>query len=423
VERLDFRPELSLPLSGDGWHTLTSVAVRETFASRSRTLPIPPVELTNPINRASVELSVDARPPAIERDFTTPHALARLLGPRVRHTVEPEFTYRYTAGISNFLSLLRFDDRDVDSNTNELQFGVTQRLYASPKVASGSKAAIGKDARTAAPCAAAASADATTPTEPDAAPSGLDANGIPTAQAPPEPTRTHAGALAHCTPSRPQQQEWLSWRLSQKHFFDPYFGGAVVTGRRNLLETTLNFSGIAFLTEPRDISPLLSRFRMRTSSHTDIEWNFDLDTGAAKFTSSNIYIDAHEGPIFGAVSYARLNAPGRFYTETFDDNSQNTPILTSSATSDFSQLRFLLGYGTPAKPGFSTAANAGIDLNAGSLQYGSLQGSYNWNCCGISVEYRKYELGSVRNEGVYRFNLTLANIGTAGNLRRSDRLF
>jgi len=39
------------------------------------------------------------------------------------------------------------------------------------------------------------------------------------------------------------------------------------------------------------------------------------------------------------------------------------------------------------------------------------------------VEYRKLELGSVRNEGTYRFSFTLANIGAAGNLRRAERLF
>jgi LPS-assembly protein len=57
------------------------------------------------------------------------------------------------------------------------------------------------------------------------------------------------------------------------------------------------------------------------------------------------------------------------------------------------------------------------------LQYATIQANYNWNCCGLSVEYRKFELGSVRNEGSYKFNLTLANIGTAGNLRKAERLF
>ena len=52
-------------------------------------------------------------------------------------------------------------------------------------------------------------------------------------------------------------REWISWRVAQKYFFDSRFGGAVVEGKRNILSSTLDFSGIAFLTEPRDISPLV----------------------------------------------------------------------------------------------------------------------------------------------------------------------
>ena len=192
----------------------------------------------------------------------------------------------------------------------------------------------------------------------------------------------------------------------------------MLDNRRNLFDSTLSLSGIAFLTEPRDISPLISRMRFRTSSHTDVEWDFDLDTGASKFTSNNVFLDAREGPIFGGVSYARLNAPGRFSSENLDTNQ-----LITSPTSNFSQFRVLLGYGNPIKSGLSLAANAGLDLNLGSVQYAALQTSYNWNCCGLAIEYRKYELGSVRNENAYRFNFTLANIGTAGNLRRAERLF
>jgi LPS-assembly protein len=144
----------------------------------------------------------------------------------------------------------------------------------------------------------------------------------------------------------------------------------------------------------------------------DVEWDFDLDTGAKKFTSNNVLVDLHEGNAFAGLSYARLNAPGRSYTQG-----------TSSRVSNFSQLRLLAGYGSPTKAGLGVAANVGLDLSLGSVQYGALQTSYNWDCCGLSVEYRKYELGSVRNENAYRFNFTLANIGTAGNLRRAERLF
>ena len=207
-------------------------------------------------------------------------------------------------------------------------------------------------------------------------------------------------------------REWISWRVAQKYFFDPSFGGAVVNGRRNILASTLDFSGIAFLTEPRNISPLTSRLRVRTSEKTDVEWDFDYDTGAKKFTADNIYVDVHQWDVFAGVSYARLNAPGRSYLAG-----------VASSVADFEQMRTTLGFGRPTKPGLSAAASAGIDLDMGTVQYGAVQTSYNWNCCGVSVEYRKYELGTARNDGGFKFNFTLANIGSAGNIRHSEQVF
>ena len=86
VERVDLRPELSLPLSGDGRHLLASVAARETFYSRSRKTPytagMPPTELTTPVNRAAVDMQVEVRPPILERTFEVPAMLQRLFGAR-----------------------------------------------------------------------------------------------------------------------------------------------------------------------------------------------------------------------------------------------------------------------------------------------------------------------------------------------------
>jgi LPS-assembly protein len=430
TERLDVRPELSLPLSGGGWHTLSSIAVRETFYSRSRiaSLTEPPVELTQPLNRTSVEMQVDIRPPVIERDFHPPAFLANLLGPELRHTIEPELTYRDTRGINNFLGVLRFDDVDVDSNTNEVEYGVTQHLFARsvpPKKVKPCAAAQAAAAKSAAAGGTTASPETAPEAEPEPdedtePPPGLDANGIPTPDAPPTPARSHARNASLCPPAEAQQHEWISWKLAQKRFFDPNFGGAVVNTRRNIFDTTLDFSGVAFLTGPRDISPLISRLRVRTSSHTDLEWDFDLDTGAKKFTSNNIFIDAHEGPVFGGISYARLNAPGRF-SEIIDVGGVSS--LSTQATSDFQQVRLLAGYGNSSKPGLSLAGSANLDVEHGSVQYLSGQSGYNWNCCGLSIEYRKYELGSVRNEGTYKFSITLANIGSTGNIRKAERLF
>ena len=443
VERVDLRPELSLPLHFEGWKLRASVAVRETLYSRSRQTPypagVPPIELTNSVNRAALETEVALRPPAIERDFAVPDRLKNLFGTKVRHTVEPELTYRDVRGVDNFLGVLRFDDTDLVSDTNELEYGVTQRLYFRPSakpepklpegcatvtVVATTEASADSDAEVTGQGEPSAVDDERVPDvlQPTAADS-TDANGIPSpaATAPDDPLRTHTRRPARCIPPPAPQQPLVSWRLTQKVFFDETFGGAVLQNRRNLFESTLSLSGIAFLTEPRRISPLVSRLRLRTSGHTDLEWDFDYDTGAKKFTSSNVFTDAHGGNWFGGLSYARLNAPGRFATEVIDTN-QNASLSTSPV-SNFSQLRVLLGYGVPTKPGLSVAGNAGLDLIGGALQYLAVQTSYNWNCCGLAVEYRRYNLGTVRDENAYRFNFTLANIGSAGNIRRAERLF
>jgi LPS-assembly protein len=375
TERFDLHPQISYPLTAGGWHLLPLVGVRETVYSRSRessSVGATTVESTDPVNRTDFEAGVELRAPEIERTFDS-SLMDRLFGGSVKHTVEPVLTYRYVGGINNFSNLLRFDSVDVASDTNEVEYGVTQRLFVRP-----AKARV---------CDAA----------------DLDSSVVRVKD---------DGDLPVAAPKGCGNRELITWKLAQKYFLDETFGGAVVQGRRNIFDTTLNFSWVAFLTEPRAISPLTSRFRMRPSEKVDVEWDFDLDTGAKKFTSNNVLVDLHEGNTFAGLSYARLNAPGRSYTQGI-----------STATSDFSQLRLLVGYGSPTKRGLGVAANAGLDLNLGSVQYGALQTSYNWDCCGLSVEYRKYELGSVRNENSYRFNFTLANIGTAGNLRRAERLF
>lgn len=408
VERFDVHPQVSLPFALGAWRMRPTIGGRETFYNRSRIAAVRGQSIQESLaslSRSDVEFAFGLRAPVLERTFV-PTRFTSLLGRELRHTVAAEADYRLVQGISNFTRVLRFDAIDVASNTNEVEYGVVQRVYR--RRATDHSCGTGSGQFEVAPEIEAAGG-----LNPDVTPSG-----------------TCGG------------EELISWRLTQRYFFDPNFGGAINNGRRNLFETTLDLSGIAFLTEPRNISPLISRLRVRTSAHTDVEWDFDLDTGAKKFTSSNVLLDLHAADgVFGAVSYARLDAPGRFYTE---NASGSTTTGVVSQISDFNQLRVLLGYGSPVKPGFSVAANTGLDLKSlygatatttsggitrtrtaypALLQYAAVQTSYNWNCCGLSVEYRKFELGSVRNEGSYRFNFTLANVGTAGNLRRAERLF
>ena len=416
IERFDLHPQVAYPLHLAQWNFLPTVAARETVYSRSRIPPQggrPVRESQDAIARSDFEFSFAIRPPVLTRSFTPTH-LNRLLSSEFRHTIEPEITYRLTKGVASFQNILRFDATDIVSNTNELEYGVTQHIYRRARKPQ-------------------AAGDGACPGAKIALAPGLNAE--------PENPFDFDTPIAGCP-----ADDLISWRLTQKYFFDQNFGGAVVNGRRNIFETTLNLSGVAFLTEPRAISPLISRLRVRTSAHTDVEWDFDFDTGALRFTSSNVFIDLHQGNSFAALSYARLDAPGRFFTQSPDPGTGTNPVTgVSTATSDFNQLRLLGGWGNPVKPGFSAAANLGLDLKSlygattqntsptgvvttttvypALLQYAAIQTAYNWNCCGLAIEYRKFELGSVRNEGSYKFNFTLANIGAAGNLRRAERLF
>jgi len=211
-------------------------------------------------------------------------------------------------------------------------------------------------------------------------------------------------------PSGGQVREIVTWELAQKYFLDPKFGGALANGRRNVFTTTADFTGIAFLTEPQHLSPLISRLRVQTNSQADAEWDLDYDFKKHRVNASTALMNYHIGEFtFGG---------GDAYV-------QSLPGLTGSfaVQQDFNQFRVLFGYGHPNKRGFSGASSFGFDANLGFLQYATLQTSYNWDCCGATIEYRRFALGSVRNENQFRFSFTLANIGSFGNLRKQERLY
>jgi LPS-assembly protein len=411
VERLDVRPEIAYPFGFAGWRIRPSIAGRETFYSRSRLpdtvspgpgLPSVPVETTATLNRADVNIQFDIRPPVLERTFTSGF-VRNLLRHDFKHAIEPEITYRYVSGIDNFNQILRFDDVDIASGTNEMEYGITQRLFLRDN---GKK-----------PCRAAGTvADVN---------EIFDATGVDN-----EVTADPGLATGRVAAGEPicGNRQLISWQLAQKYFFDPTFGGAVNTnGPRDILETTLDFSGISFLTGPRNISPIISRLRVRTSEKTDVEWDFDYDTCssstspsistiarpcAPRFTANNIYVEAHQGYLNMGVTYARLDAPARSYVNG-----------SLSSVADYQQMRFHFGFRNPSDVGLSAAATAGIDIDLGSVQYASIVAAYNWNCCGFTVEYRKQQLGTTPPKDGYGFNFTLANIGSAGSVKHSDQIF
>jgi LPS-assembly protein len=213
-------------------------------------------------------------------------------------------------------------------------------------------------------------------------------------------------------PKEAETREVVTWELAQKYFLDPNFGGALVPGRRNVFTSTVDLTGIAFLTQPRHLSPLVSRLTVSTSARNDLEWDADYDFRAGRVNSSTVLFNHHIGLFTLGAGNAFLHAPGAI-------------VSTNQAPTDlqFNQYRAVLGYGSQNRQGFSGAVNLGFDARLNQVQYGSMQLAYNWDCCGINLEYRRFALAQVRNENQFRFTFSLANVGAFGNLRRGERLF
>jgi LPS-assembly protein len=387
VGRFDLSPSLSLPLQLGGWSFRPELSVRDTaYTQYLRVLHLQGspnneerLAVSDSINRKSFDASLEVRPPALSRLFDH-----ELLGRKWKHVIEPRAVYTYVTGVSNFANILRFDQRDILSNTDEVEYGVVQRLYARR-----------------------------TSSKPDCGQPGMPAlflgGAVP--HSPVSWERQQTPVDAPCEDGT-QVREVVTWELAQKYFLNPTFGNALSPGRSNVLTSTIDLTGIAFLSSARHLSPLISRLRIQTSAKTDVEWDMDYDFTLGHMTASTVLVNYRLGPFTLGGGDAFLQVP----PESANSSAPPSPQA-------FNQFRLLLGYGHTGKQGFSAATNLGFDADLGFVQYAAVQTTYNWDCCGFNVEFRRFALGSVRNENQYRFTFALANLGSLGNLRRAERLF
>jgi LPS-assembly protein len=386
--RADFSPSVSLPLVFKGWSFRPELSLRDTFytqqlipATGSGTNGIG-TAVSDSLNRKSLEGSVELRPPALDKVFDH-----KFLGRKWKHVIEPRIVYDYVTGVNNFPTILRFDERDILSDTNAVEYAIVNRLYAK-RTSSESE---------------------------ECGPEGMPA--LMVGEAPPPsriPWQRSDLTTGRGCPPQPSTREVVTWELAQKYYLDPTFGGALVPGKRNVFSSTIDLTGIAFLTEPAHLSPLTSRLRVSTSARDDFEWDADYDFQADRVNASTVLFNHHFGLFTLGAGDAFLHVPGQISA---------SPSAVPPAE-EFNQVRAVLGYGNQSKRGFSGAFTTGYDVDHSQIQYASAQFSYNWDCCGLNLEYRRFDLANnVRNESQYRFTFALANVGAFGNLRRNERLY
>jgi len=327
TERLDFQPRIMTALRWGDFHLIPSFAIRATHYGESQQNG---VIVGRDLNRSVREFGLDLVLPSLARTFPR----KTVLGDKLKHVIEPRASYRYVSCVDDFKRVIRFDDMDLISNTNEAEISLTNRLYAK---------------------------------------------------------------------RGEEVTEILSWQLWYKRYFDPTFGGALIPGERNVFLSTLEVTPFAFLDQARRSSPVVSVIRASPKPGFGFEWRADYDAERRGITNSGFTADVRTGKIFVSVGHNQVHS---------------TPLLTPNAN----QFRGLVAYGSENRRGWSAAFTAVYDYRQGQMQFATTQVGYNTDCCGFSVQYRRFSFGT-RNENQFRLAFAVANIGTFGTLKKQERLF
>src|SRR6266536_3278201 len=253
VQRLDYHPQLQVPLYFYGVSVTATAGGRVTFYSNS----IDPVNrsiLSRNITRGYGEFELDVRPPALFKDFHRGNGSFFF-----RHLIEPYITYRRIAGVNNFDRVIRFDYVDAIADTNDIEFGISNRFFTSRSTENVSSAAA-------------------------------------------KATRT-----GQRVPTSTQPYEALTITVRGKYFFDRFFGGALVPGRRNQFYPINTLAGFSYGGVPRRFSPLHVEARYRPRADIFVALRTDLDTrgGGVRALSTTFGINRPLIQAFQSFYYTR----------------------------------------------------------------------------------------------------------------------
>jgi LPS-assembly protein len=346
VQRLDVSPRLTFPLKSFAGFTLTpSVAVRSTFYSDS----LDPVERTvvgQNLLRNYVDVDLDLRPPALAKVFR--HADGQ---PWFKHVIEPFIEYRRIAGIDEFDRTLPIDERDLIADTNEVSFGITNRIFVKRAAADG---------------------------------------------------------------SAPQTHELLDLTLTQKYFFDPTFGGAFVDGQRNQFFPIDTLSGFSFGGLRRDVSPVNVSARLRPTSVLYADFRMDYDTKFQDLRDLIVGGGIRKG-IFSVSQnwyYTRQIDVSKYRDDqfhydptTFPGNQLDLSVFAGTPAHG-PYGGFTVSYDL-RNTQFNGAPRERKLINLTTTT------GWAWDCCSLNVQHVTFNAG-IRNESRILFAFTLKGIGTFG---------
>jgi LPS-assembly protein len=326
-QRVIAEPRVMTAFHWEGLHIVPSLSVHEIWYSEQ--IQDQRVE-QHPLSRNAREFNLDIIFPTLERVYNK----KTFFGDKLKHVIEPRVTYKYISGLEDYSNVIRYDQADLLTNTNQLEYSVTNRLYAKR---------------------------------------GNDISEI------------------------------FTWEIAQERYFDPTFGGAIVAGQRNVVASQVTFDSYTFLIGPRSYSPVVSTMRAPLWNGFNAQWQADYDPLYGRLVDSGF-----------SLSYGRK----KYFFSVGQNQVHNDPRLTPSAN----QLNGTFHIGDANRRGWNAAVSMNYDYTKGYVQYTTSTVNYNTDCCGISVQYRHFDL-LTRNENQFRVSFSIANIGSFGNLRKQERLF
>jgi LPS-assembly protein len=134
-----------------------------------------------------------------------------------------------------------------------------------------------------------------------------------------------------------------------------------------------------------------------------VDWRADYDPLRGGYTNSGVNAD-----------YRRP----KWWVSLGHNQVRNDPAVGANTN----QFRGVFGVGNENRRGWMAGFSGYYDYTLKLLRYATTQVTYNTDCCGFSVQYRRFQVPG-RDENQFRVAFVIANIGSFGTLKRQERMF
>src|SRR6185437_9115135 len=363
VQRLDLHPRFELPLNFAGWSVTASGAGRVTYYSNSLD-PNTRDVLSSNVTRSYGEFELDVRPPAFARDFQRDGHFF------FRHVIEPYVIYRNISGINDFDRIIRFDYLDAVADTNEIEFGIANRFFTRRSTENVSDAKVNESNRENSP------------------------------------------------PLSAQPYEALTITLRGKYFFDPTFGGALLTNRRNQFYPLNTLTGFVYGGVPRRFSPVNvdARYRPRRDLFADVRMDLDTSGHGIRALATTFGLKKKIYDVFQSFYYTRaievapeLADPRGFEAGTVRGSQWSPSAFIGNRDRGFyGGASFFFDFQKRPGRGDSSLINSTMTLG------------HAWDCCAFAGQFSTFNVG-LRKENRLVFSFRLNGIGSFGTEQFGQR--